>query len=189
MIISDAANAREHYRIPAKIRVFFCQDSAEARSLMVSDYAIWASQPVEFPESAKQPLTDIGNVQQELKPLYAMMQWLNFKMDTVLYQLRVVSRSKVFTEHLLTSDLSVAGFAFGQKLNLALGSRLLLALHLPDEPVHPVYTVGVLVRDGMGCNDSPTPGAIVFEEISDADRERIARFAFSFERKLKNKQI
>ena len=181
-------NAREHFRVPAKVRVFFCEDSPEARNSMVTDYAVWTSHPSEMPEASRTALTDINNVHEGLKPLYAMMQWLNFKMDTVLYQLRVVSRSNIFTENLITTDISLNGFGFDKVIDAAVGSKLLLALHLPDEPVHPVYTVGILVRNSQGSGEAVSPGAVVFDELSDSDRERIARFAFSFERKLKGRQ-
>lgn len=176
---------RRHYRVPVQVKVFYSLDTHEARTAMVTDYEIWAAQPPEIPDIFLQPLSDLKNVPLPLKPLYTMLQWLNFKMDALLYQMRLNSRTSIFSNFLTTTDLSIAGFGFTETIEANKGDKLLLAIHLPDEPVKPVYTVGTLVRNGQNGGDGQSLGAITFSEISEADQERIARFTFDYERKLK----
>lgn len=179
---------RQHYRVPVQIKVFYTLDTHESRTAMVTDYEIWAAHPPETTDTLLQSINDLKRAPEELKPLYNMIQWLNFKMDAILYQIRLNSRSSIFSNFLTTTDLSIAGFGFTDTIQAQKGDRLLLALHLPDEPVRPVYTVGTLVRNGLDSDDRQSLGAINFTEIAEADRERIARFTFDYERKLKHLQ-
>ena len=179
---------RQHYRVPVQIKVFYSLDTPEARIAMVTDYEIWAAHPPEMPDTAVQALNDLKKAPEALKPLYNMIQWLNFKMDTLLYQMRLNSRASIFNSVLTTTDLSITGFGFAETIGAQKGDRLLLALHLPDEPIRPVYTVGTLIRNGDDGNDEQSLGAIYFTEISEADQERIARFTFDYERKYKHRQ-
>jgi hypothetical protein len=131
--------------------------------------------------------------------LYRLLQWMDFKLDAVVYQLRMMNRSNVFTNYLITNDISNTGFGFNYHIDGSPGSRLLMALYLPDDPVRPLYTVGTLLRNQAPPEPASAAnrktemrsrqslGAIRFEELSDIDEERISRFIFDFERKLKKK--
>jgi hypothetical protein len=176
---------REYFRVPAQLRVFFCPDSAEARHAMIAVSDIWSSNPLQTPETVKQFPGEMEQCSHDSNPCYVMLQWLNFKIDTLLYQMRVLSRGNVFTNHLVTTDLSIAGFGFIHKIDAPLNSKLLFSLHLPDNPVHPIYGVGKLSRNGFDDESGREVGAILFEDLTDSDRERIARYIFDYERKSK----
>ena len=186
--MKQTSQGREYYRVSANVRVFFCLDTLEARQDMVADYEIWSAQPPpDMPENLKTGLAAGEHVPPQLKTLYTMIQWLNFKMDIVIHQLRIMSRGRLFNNQLTTTDLSITGFGFASQIDAPVGSKLLMALHLPDAPTHPVYTTGTLVRNGDDNKDGQSMGAVVFEKLTDADSERIARFTFDSERKLKLK--
>jgi hypothetical protein len=191
---------RQFHRVPAKIKVFYCPETFEARQAMVTDYEIWSGQAPEMPEALRRNFTELGVVHPSLQPLYRMLQWIDFKLDTVNYQLRVLSRSNIFSNYLITNDISNTGFGFNYYIDQPLGAKLLMALHLPDEPMQPLYLVGTLLRNQASPKQAITPaqreaemkseqslGAIPFEELKDLDEERISRFIFDFERRVKQK--
>jgi hypothetical protein len=191
---------RQFHRVPAKIKVFYCLETFEARQAMITDYEMWSVQAPELPEYLRRNFTELGTVHPSLQPLYRLLQWMDFKLDAAVYQLRVMSRGNVFTNYLVTNDISTTGFGFNYYINNSQGSRLLMALHLPDDPVRPLYVVGTLLRNQatpqpasaaereMEMSSEQSLGAIRFEELSDIDEERISRFIFDFERRLKQKQ-
>jgi hypothetical protein len=191
---------RQFYRVPAKVKVFYCPETFEARQAMVTDYEVWANQAPELPESLRRNFTELGTVHPSLQPLYRMLQWIDFKLDTVSYQLRVLSRNNIFTSYLVTNDISNTGFGFNYYIDQPLGSKLLMAMHLPDDPVRPLYVVGTLLRNQASpkqtislaqleveMSSEQSLGAIRFEDLNDLDEERISRFIFDFERRLKQK--
>ena len=181
---------REFYRVPAKIRVFFSPETFEARQAMIADYEMVMALAPEMPEHLRRNFTDLSQIHEKLRPIYSLLQWVDFKVDAALFQLRVLARNNIFNNHLITSDISTTGFGFTKPLDVPVNTKLLLSLHLPDDPVRPLYTVGVLIRNGETTGGQPieqSPCAIRFDELSDMDEERISRFAFSYERKLKQK--
>ncbi|MDR1397373.1 MAG: hypothetical protein LBJ14_06545 [Desulfarculales bacterium] len=191
---------RQFHRVPAKIKVFYCLETFEARQAMITDYEMWSAQAPELPEYLRRNFTELGTVHPSLQPLYRLLQWMDFKLDAVVYQMRVMNRGNVFTNYLVSNDISTTGFGFNYYIDYSLESRLLMALHLPDDPVRPLYVVGTLLRNqatpqpasaaerALEINSEQSLGAIRFEELSDIDEERISRFIFNFERKLKQKQ-
>ena len=192
--MESAEQKRKFFRVPAKVRVFFCPETFEARQAMITDYTVWANQAPELPESLRRNFTDLGTVHEKLQPIYRLMQWIDFKLDTLVFQMRTMSSNQAFTNYLITKDVSTTGFGFNHHIGLPLGTRLLLAMHLPDDPVRPLYTVGVLIRNSHPPSSDATPanqegsGAIRFEELTDIDEERITRFCFNYERILKQKK-
>jgi hypothetical protein len=186
--MSSDFKKREYFRVPAQLRVFFCLDSMEARHAMIAVSDIWSSSPLQTPETIKQFPGDTEKFNYDAHPCHVMLQWLNFKIDTLLYQMRVLSRDNVFSNHLVTSDLSITGFGFAHRIDAPLNSKLLFSLHLPDNPVRPIYGVGKLSRNGCDDESGREVGAILFEDVADSDRERIARYIFSHERKSKLQQ-
>ena len=174
---------REFFRVRASVRVLFCVDTAENSQALASDSDInnLNSQFIE----ASEKFADT-KINEHLLPLYNLINMVNTKLDIVLLQLQSLSRAKLFDQQLVTTDLSISGFGFEQTINIPVGTSLLLAIYLSDEPGRPLYALGQVLRNGDKNIEGQSPGGIKFTEISEAAQERIIKFAFNYERRHKS---
>jgi Tfp pilus assembly protein PilZ len=184
MTMTDQADsAREFFRAPCRFFVYYGPESPQSRQAMAMDTGIWDTQ-ADLEATARQILEG-GQVSDQLRPLLQVMRWMDFKLETILYHLRVRDRQALFPQHIEVVDISGSGLGVADPGDLAVGSRVLLAMSLPDAPTRAIYAVGEVTRiSPEQVAEGRAKAAIRFAEISDHDREQVIRFTFNLQRRL-----
>jgi hypothetical protein len=172
-------SGREFYRAETELVIHYGPDTPEARQALALDRELWKNQS--RLESAAREALDESRGDEMDGRLLAVLRWLDFKLDLVLYHQRVADRSRFLPHRALTRDLSGSGVGLAQPSAEPEGSRVLVSLTLPDSPSRPVVAVGQVVRGEAAEGHGPEAG-IRFVEISEADRERIVHYNFAKQR-------
>lgn len=177
----DTPSERSYFRASAELVVHYGPDTPQARQIMAMDADIWQAQS-ELETGARQVVEDSA-VNDNLKPLFNMILWLDFKVDLILHHLRTNELLSHFPNVEETSDLSGSGFGLKPGSKLKPGMRIIITLTLPDALSRPVFAIGEAVRRNDASQDDQAAAAVHFIEISDADRERLIRFTFRQQRR------
>jgi|SoiMethySBSTD1v2_1073268.scaffolds.fasta_scaffold350921_4 c-di-GMP-binding flagellar brake protein YcgR len=104
--------------------------------------------------------------------------------ERVLIRAEVVLRKGVHVERMTARDISIAGAFLETTLfdhiDLKTGSRFDLTLHVDEsgpthavEDGHTIHAQARIVRREPGGNGHPSGIGVAFEELDDANRERI----------------
>ena len=176
--MGETTSDREYFRAAAELTVHYGPDTRQGRQAMALEQEVWSTMAAL--ETQARRIMEEDGVSDEHKPLLKVLQWLDFKLDLVLYHLRSQEQRQHFPYQATTTDISGSGFGLAEVCELELGSRMILSLTLPDAPSRPVVAVGEVVR-----SEPPGGGAasaVRFVEISDTDRERIIHFTFQKQR-------
>ena len=171
---------REFFRASAQLRAFYGPDTMAGRQAMAVDNEMWANQ-AQLETAARQALEEAGAAEVE-RPLLSVLRWMDFKIDLVLHHLRLREHALHFPHQAMTTDISGSGVGLQHNLGLNVGSPVLLALYLPDNPSRPVYAVAEVVR--VEDNQPGARAALRFGEIAESDRERVIRFGFAQQRRV-----
>lgn len=172
---------RQYFRTSVRLTVRYGEDTDSARQAMAMDREMWSMQS-RLEESARGVL-EKQSLPESMLPLMDVIRWMDFKLDMVLYHLRMREHDLHFPHQLDIMDISGSGLGVAGVQALETGRRILLAVNLPNSPWRPLYAVGEVVRrDKREEADSDLVG-INFVEIADADRERIIRFTFEQQRR------
>jgi hypothetical protein len=175
---------REFYRAAAELTVHYGPDTRQGRQALVMDQEVWET--MASLESQARQIMEEERVGEEEKPLLKVLNWLDFKLDLVLYHLRSQDKRQHFPYQGSTTKISGSGFGLTEPCELEVGSPLLISIVLPDAPWRPVLALGEVVKA-----DSTSEGAasaVRFVEISETDRERIIRFTFKKQRQELSKR-
>jgi hypothetical protein len=172
-------SGREFFRAQVELAVYYGPDTPEARQALALDQEMWSNQA--RLEAAAREAMDESRGESGGEPVMAVLRWLDFKLDLVLYHLRAAERGRFFPHRALTADLSGSGVGLAEPSAEPEGSRVLVSLPLPDSPARPVVAVGQVVREGAAGPEGAAAG-IRFVEISEPDRERIIHFTFAKQR-------
>jgi|GEM_PF-1339967 hypothetical protein len=174
------ASERDFFRIAAQVTVLFGPDTPEARRALAVDQELWQTQSTL--ETTARQIMEEQPVEEGLKPILAVLRWLDFKSDLILYHLRKQEMRAHFPHQAVTLDLSGSGLALKGDLGLKAGQSVIMSLQLPDAPGRPILAVGEVVRVGPAEGQTQPATAVRFVEISEIDRERIVRYTFQKQR-------
>jgi hypothetical protein len=178
----SADHGREFYRSPCRLYVYYGPESLQSRQVMAMDAGIWDAQA--DLESAARQIMEGSVASDQLRPLLQVLRWMDFKLEAILYHLRLRDRQALFPQHLEAVDISGSGLGVADPGDLQTGQRVLLSMSLPDSPNRTIYAVGEVSRvSAEQVAEGRAKGAVRFVEISDADRERVIRFTFNLQRR------
>ncbi len=181
--MSEAQSEREFFRAPASLYVFYGPESLQSRQAMAMDAGLLDTQS--DLEAAARQILEGTEAPENLRPIFKVLRWLDYKLDMILHQMRQADRQALFPRHLETVDISGCGFGISEAGDLKTGQRIILAMSLPDAPTRTIYAVGQVARvSEEQVGEKQAQAAVQFVEISDNDRERIIRFTFNQQRRL-----
>lgn len=179
MLDQDQNDGREFFRIAAEVQVFHGPDTAEARQAMAINRDMWDAQS-RLEQAARAVMDMEGSLDNNM---LTVMQWLDFKLDLVLHQLRLSQHPLHFPTTTTTANLSGSGLGLAKAQGLAEGDNILLAVELPDAPYRAIYAAARVIWTAEPAGPGEVAAAVRFSEISDVDRERIIRFTFRQQRR------
>lgn len=178
---NDNNKERQYFRTSVQLTVRYGAESQDARRAMAMDQELWDMQS-SLEESARE-VWEKQSLPESVLPLLNVIRWMDFKIDMVLYHLRMREHDVHFPNKLEINDISGSGLGVVGDSELVPGQRLILSVNLPNSPWRPVYAVGEVV----GTNKPDAGGidhvGINFIEIAESDRERIIRFTFEQQRR------
>jgi c-di-GMP-binding flagellar brake protein YcgR len=172
---------REYFRICSRLPINYGPDTAEGRRMMSMDAQLWEVQ-TEL-ESAAMGIMEMDSANIQDRPLITLLRWMDFKIDLVLHQLRLAQHQAHFPYTCLATDLSGSGLGISDCSHVDAGEQVLVSMTLPDSPHRAVYAVANVIWVDPDRPGGHARAALVFSEISEADRERLIRYTFRQQRR------
>ncbi len=175
------SDGRNFYRTTAKLTVRYGPDTAEARRAMAVDEELWRTQS-NLEQAARNVLEMEGSAASDDATL-TVLRWLDFKLDLILYHLRLSQHELHFPYVTHTTDISGSGMGLADPQGLAVGDTILFVLELPDAPYRAIYGSAKVIWLKENPKPGEAPCAVQLVDISEVDRERIVRFTFQQQRR------